>query len=264
MSQSPFPMPDAAPAEQPRGTPRHVAIIMDGNGRWATQRGLPRTEGHRVGADAVRRTVEAAARAGVGTLTLYAFSSDNWKRPQFEVATLMRLLLRYLRSETPRCLEHGIRMSLIGRRDRLPGTLRAAVAAAESATAHGRGLHLRLAVDYSARDVLLRAVGRVNGEAATLTRERFAALIDEAQGGRDPVPDIDLLIRTGGEQRLSDFLLWESAYAELCFTPVMWPDFAEADLAAAMDDFARRERRFGTVGAAGTAGTAGSEAEAAR
>ncbi len=112
MSQSPLPMPDAAPAEQPRGAPRHVAIIMDGNGRWATQRGLPRTEGHRLGADAVRRTVEAAARAGVGTLTLYAFSSDNWKRPQFEVATLMRLLLRYLRSETPRCLEHGIRMSL--------------------------------------------------------------------------------------------------------------------------------------------------------
>ncbi len=119
MSQSPFPIPSPPQESAPRGVPRHVAIIMDGNGRWATQRGLPRTEGHRVGADAVRRTVEAAARAGVGTLTLYAFSSDNWKRPQFEVATLMRLLLRYLRTETPRCLEHGIRMSLIGRRDRL-------------------------------------------------------------------------------------------------------------------------------------------------
>jgi len=251
MSQSSLPLPQNAPQAVPEGQPRHVAIIMDGNGRWAKERGRPRTAGHRAGADAVRRTVEESARLGIGTLTLYAFSSDNWKRPPFEVAALMRLLLDYLRTETPRCIEHGIRLSLIGRRDRLPATLRAAVAAAESATSRGRGLHLRLAVDYSARDVLLRAVARVNGEAAELTRERFATLIDEAQGGRDPVPDIDLLIRTGGEQRLSDFLLWESAYAELWFTPVMWPDFAEADLHAAIADFARRERRFGTVGAVG-------------
>ncbi len=196
----------------------HVAIVMDGNGRWAARRGRPRTAGHRAGAEAVRRVVEAAPGLGVGALTLFAFSADNWRRPPAEVAALLRLFARYLRSETARLREHGVRLELVGRRDRLPPPLVPAVAAADHATAAGRALHLRLAVDYSAR-AAIRA-GRI-------------------------LPDVDLLIRTGGEQRLSDFLLWECAYAELYFTDTMWPDFGAADLAAAVAEFHSRERRFG-------------------
>jgi undecaprenyl diphosphate synthase len=203
----------------------HVAIIMDGNGRWATSRGLPRTAGHRAGADAVRRVVESAPRLGVGTLTLFAFSSDNWKRPPREVATLMRLFHRYLAAEAAALEENGVRLSVIGRRDRLAVPLVRQITAAERLTAAGRRLHLRLAVDYSAREAITRSA-------------------------HDPVclgPDVDLLIRTGGERRLSDFLLWECAYAELHFTEKRWPDFDAADLERALVDFHGRQRRFGAL-----------------
>jgi undecaprenyl diphosphate synthase len=235
----------------------HVAIIMDGNGRWAVTRGRPRTAGHLAGADAVRRTVEAAPRLGVRTLTLFAFSSDNWKRPDREVRALMGLFRRYLATEAERCAANGIRISVIGRRDRLPGVLVRAIEEAEARTASGRQFWLRIAVDYSARDAILRAAERLGGTAAApgfsgLTgpsgpsREAFSRLLaDPPQEG--PVPDVDLLVRTGGEKRLSDFLLWECAYAELVFTDRMWPDFGAADLADAVREFQARERRFGRV-----------------
>jgi undecaprenyl diphosphate synthase len=199
--------------------PRHTAIIMDGNGRWARARGLPRTAGHRAGATAVRRVIETAPALGITALTLYAFSADNWQRPRTEVQTLMRLFRIYLRDETARCIEEGVRLEVIGRRDRLSPALRAAIVEAERATANGRTLHLRLAIDYSSRDTIAR--------------------------GDAPLPDVDLLIRTGGEQRLSDFLLRECAYAELYFTPCAWPDFDATALAAAVAEFGRRQRRFG-------------------
>jgi undecaprenyl diphosphate synthase len=213
----------------------HVAIIMDGNGRWATARGLPRLAGHYAGADAIRRTVRAAADLGVPNLTLYAFSSDNWKRPPSEVQGLMQLFRAYLIGEMPECVEAGVRVEIIGRRDRLDPTLAAAVAEIEFATSGGEKLHLRIAVDYSARESILRAASRCHGVGS---RDEFLRMLDA-------VPDVDLLIRTGGEQRLSDFLLWETAYAELVFTPRMWPEFAREDLELALGDFAGRERRFG-------------------
>ena len=217
---------------------------MDGNGRWATQRGLSRGAGHRAGADAVQRVVEAAPAAGVGILTLFAFSSDNWRRPATEVAWLMRLFQDYLRVETARCVANGVRLEIIGRRDRLgPGLLRA-VEAAEVATSAGSKLWLRVAVDYSSRDAILRAAQCLRSGA--IARESFGRLISIVDHG-SPVPELDLLIRTGGERRLSDFLLWEAAYAELYFTPVMWPDFGPNELRAALRDFAARERRFGGV-----------------
>lgn len=215
---------------------------MDGNGRWAEERGWPREAGHRSGADAVRRTVEAAPKMGVRTLTLYAFSSDNWKRPAREVSTLMRLFRSYLTRETGRCVENGIRLSVIGRRDRLPRLLVPLIEQAERETARGANLHLRLAVDYSSRDMILRAASRAP-RSRQLTRDDFACLLNES----GPAPDVDLLIRSGGEQRLSDFLLWECAYAELHFTPCMWPDFTAADLEAALNDYRRRQRRFGAL-----------------
>ena len=198
----------------------HVAIIMDGNGRWATRRGLPRSAGHKAGADAVRRVVEAAQTRGVTALTLYAFSADNWRRPAREVDTLMTLFARHLEAETPRLTANGVQLQVIGRRDRLPKSLLTAIAGAETATSRGTSLQLRIAVDYSARHAI---------EAGQL------------------IPDVDLLIRTGGDQRLSDFLLWESAYAELYFTHVMWPDFSAADLEIAVREFHGRERRFGAL-----------------
>jgi undecaprenyl diphosphate synthase len=226
----------------------HVAIIMDGNGRWATARGLPRLAGHRRGAVAVRNTVEAAIKLGVRTLTLYAFSSDNWGRPPEEVSALMRLFREYLRKEAAECAENGVRIRVIGRRDRLPVVVVRAVEQAEAATAHCGRLLLRIAVDYSARDAIVRAAARAGRQ--ELSREQFAGLLGEVTHAPEPAPDVDLLIRTGGEQRLSDFLLWECAYAELYFTGRMWPDFGEADLEAALADFHNRERRFGAVPAA--------------
>ena len=246
IKSSEFPRLAQQPADPPGAPGLHAAIIMDGNGRWATARGDRRTAGHRAGADAVRRTVEAAPELGIGTLTLFAFSSDNWQRPPEEVGTLMRLFRSYLDAEARRCAERGVRIAVIGRRDRLPAGLVRAIESAEAATAHATSFLLRIAVDYSARDAILRAARRVNGDAAHLSRELFARLLAEPPAG-EPVPDVDLLIRTGGEKRLSDFLLWECAYAELLFTERMWPDFAAADLAAAVDEFRHRERRFGRV-----------------
>jgi undecaprenyl diphosphate synthase len=215
---------------------------MDGNGRWASARGLPRVAGHRAGAEALRRTVEAAPDLGVGVLTVYAFSSDNWRRPQPEVSALMKMFHLYLRREQAKCIDKGVRVSVIGRRDRLPRLLLPAIEECESATAGGQRLNLRLAVDYSSRDAILDAAHALKSKA---TREKLS----EALGG----PDVDLLIRTGGEQRLSDFLLWECAYAELFFRPVMWPDFKASDLAAAVAEFHSRERRFGALPAAALA-----------
>jgi undecaprenyl diphosphate synthase len=238
----------------PPRTPLHVAIIMDGNGRWATTRGKPRRAGHRAGAAAVRRTVEAAPSLGINTLTLYAFSSDNWKRPADEVSSLMRLLLVYLRTETANCVERGVRVTVIGRRDRLPEVLQQAIMDTETTTAAGTTLHLRLALDYSARDAIVRAASaarrgarRSAAAGAGLTRAEFARLLAAAVHEGEPVADVDLLVRTGGEQRLSDFLLWECAYAELYFTPRLWPEFDGDALASAVAEFSRRQRRFGGV-----------------
>jgi undecaprenyl diphosphate synthase len=236
----------------------HVAVIMDGNGRWAQARGLGRTAGHRAGAQAVARVVEAAPRCGIGTLTLYAFSSDNWGRPPREVSLLMRLLGRYLNAETEKMERHGVRLTVVGRRDRLMPPLRAAIERAEAKTANGRALRLRLAVDYSSREAILCAAKVLNSErrsTSLVTREEFACLLGRAVNDAAPARDVDLLIRTGGEQRVSDFLLWESAYAELYFTRRMWPDFTADDLASAVAEFHGRERRFGCVPVATTAAT---------
>jgi undecaprenyl diphosphate synthase len=226
----------------------HVAVIMDGNGRWARRRGLPRSAGHHAGVDAIRRVVEAAPGLGIGTLTLFAFSSDNWARPADEVRILMSLFERFLRAEAGPLRSRDVRLSVIGRRDRLPAEVVSAISLAEALTAASRRLHLRVAVDYSSRDAILDAarLGRLDPP----TRETFASRLGEAQGG--PAPDVDLLIRTGGEQRLSDFLLWESAYAEFLFTPRMWPDFDADDLAVAVAEFRGRDRRFGALSETGT------------
>ncbi len=237
--------------EPPRGI--HVAIIMDGNGRWATARGQMRTAGHIAGARTVKKIVEAAPDCGIGTLTLYAFSADNWRRPSREVALLMRLFRRYLVSEVARCVTNGVRMRIVGRRDRIPAELLRAITNAEHATRHGRTLDLNIAVDYSARDAILRAAQRLArhaGPDGDVDREAFAELLSRVDHGVGQSRDVDLLIRTGGEQRLSDFLLWECAYAELYFTRRMWPEFSPADLREAVGEFHARERRFGAVPAA--------------
>ena len=207
----------------------HTAIIMDGNGRWASRKGLPRFEGHRIGAETLRAIVETAPRLNIHTLTVYAFSADNWKRPSEEVAMVMYLLSTYLEKESVRLRDAGVKTSVIGRRDRLPPELLAAIDLAESRTEHCSNLHFRLAIDYSSRAAILEAAR------ASRLEEHFF----------DDAPPVDLLIRTGGEQRLSDFLLWESAYAELVFTDRMWPDFMPSDLRDAVREFHRRDRRFG-------------------
>lgn len=223
----------------------HVGIIMDGNGRWATAQGLPRAAGHREGAAAVRRVVEAAPALGIGTLTLFAFSADNWQRPEREVSWLMRLFRQYLRTEAARCVATGVRLNILGRRDRMPASVLRAIAGAEAATAAGHRLSLRIALDYSARDSILRAAQCLPPDVVP-SRETFTRLLSIVDHG-GAAPPVDLLIRTGGEQRLSDFLLWECAYAELYFTPCMWPDFAGADLTAAISNYHGRERRFGAL-----------------
>jgi undecaprenyl diphosphate synthase len=217
----------------------HAAIIMDGNGRWATSRGLPRIAGHKRGADALRRTIEAAPAAGIGALTFYAFSSDNWKRPAEEVGALMGLFEHYLLSEVEECGAKGVRLSFIGRRDRLPENIVRLMSESEARTFHNSKLHVRIAIDYSSRDALVEAARKAGSNA---TREAIAAAL--------PAPDVDLVIRTSGEQRLSDFLLWESAYAELVFLPVHWPDFNSEHLEQAVSAFRRRDRRFGAAPAA--------------
>ena len=229
----------------------HVALIMDGNGRWATRRGLPRVAGHRAGVATVRRVVEHAPELGIDRLTLYAFSCDNWSRPASEVQSIFWLLRAYLRLETGRLRERGARLQVIGRRDRLPKLVIRDIEEAERATAAGHCLHLRVAVDYSSRDAISRAVAgatkllaRAPQPGPDELRGILAHSLPQESG------DVDLLIRTGGEKRLSDFLLWESAYAELVFTDRMWPDFDVPDLNAALDEFRRRERRFGSVSSA--------------
>jgi undecaprenyl diphosphate synthase len=224
----------------------HVALIMDGNGRWAQARGLPRIAGHRAGMQSARRVVEAAPDLDIRAMTLYAFSSDNWQRPGDEVAALMGLLRTYLWREKARCVNNGIRIRMIGRRDRLAPALLEEIEKTEAASAGGTALDLRLAIDYSARDVIVRAAQRLSGAVAA-TRESLDEAIAAAAGLDGSGDEVDLLIRTGGEQRLSDFLLWECAYAELHFTPVMWPDFGDAELRAAVADFHQRHRRFGRV-----------------
>jgi undecaprenyl diphosphate synthase len=233
----------ASPA--PRRAQRlHVAIISDGNGRWASSRGLPRSAGHRAGAETARRVIRAAPLLGIHTLTLFALSSANWKRPASEVNGILRLLHEYLLTETSHCVEEGVRLCIIGRRDRLPATLREAIADSEALTAQGTRLHLRLAVDYSAREAIYHAACRFY-KVTELSPDSFSGVLAEVQRGGST--EVDLLIRTGGEQRLSDFLLWECAFAEFVFLPKRWPDFTAADLETAVEEFYKRERRRGAV-----------------
>ena len=232
----------------------HVALIMDGNGRWAQRRGLPRTAGHKAGAEAVRRVVEVAPDLGIRVLTLYAFSCDNWQRPATEVSALMKLLRLYLLKETAKFVGNGVRLSVIGRRDRLGSDLVTLIEAAEKATCNGRTLHVRVALDYSAREMLLLAAKHlVDAGSTSISRFDMSAALGHVMHAQEPASDVDLLIRTSGEQRLSDFLLWECAYAELYFTHCLWPDFGRVELAEAVNAFYQRQRRFGGLAVAATA-----------
>jgi undecaprenyl diphosphate synthase len=222
----------------------HVAIIMDGNGRWAAQRGLPRTAGHMEGAKAVRAIVEAAARADVEVLTLYAFSSANWVRPPAEIAALMHLFGQYLFTETRRCVEQSIRINVIGRRDRLSENLLRSIEQSERSSAAGSGMLLRIAVDYSSQHSIVQAARRAKLD-TDLTAETFHRLLHEVDHCAYPASEVDLLIRTGNERRLSDFLLWECAFAELHFSDCLWPDFDELRFQGALADYDGRQRRFG-------------------
>lgn len=234
--------------------PLHVAILMDGNGRWAEAQGLPRSAGHRAGVEAVHRVVRAAPAFGIGTLTLFAFSSHNWQRCQEEVGSLFGLLEKFFYAHALRPQEHDVRICAIGRRDRLPSTLVSAIETAEAATARNSGLDLRIAVDYSAREAMLRAACWMVSS-TEVTKSEFSRRLGQVTHSPQESPDVDLLIRTGGEQRLSDFLLWECAYAELHFTDCMWPDFDAGELDLAIRDFRVRDRRFGRV-AVGSAANA--------
>ena len=222
----------------------HVAIITDGNGRWATSRGLPRSAGHRAGAEAARSVIEAAPSLGIHTLTLFALSSANWKRPAHEVNAILRLLHEYLLAETTHCVNEGVRLSVIGRRDRIPATLREAIVDAEALTIKGKQLHLRLAIDYSAREAIYQAACRFY-KVTQLSTEAFSDVLSEVVRGGST--EVDLLIRTGGEQRLSDFLLWECAFAEFVFLQKRWPEFTAGDLASAVKEFHLRERTRGAL-----------------
>lgn len=234
------------PLQMASNSRMHVAILLDGNGRWAASRGLPRSEGHRAGVEAVRRVVRAAPGLGIGTLTLYAFSSNNWERPSGEVLSLLGILEDFFRKEASACAAEGVRVRVIGRRDRIPRSLVEAIEYIERLTDKGRLLNLRIAIDYSSRDAILRAACWMLSSLEVTERE-FARRLGQVTHADTPAPDVDLLIRTGGDRRLSDFMLWESAYAELLFTPRMWPEFEAADLVAAVEDFRGRERRFGRL-----------------
>jgi undecaprenyl diphosphate synthase len=231
-------------------TPRHVAIIMDGNGRWAASRGMPRTVGHQQGAEAVKRTVEAAIDLGIDYLTLFGFSSENWKRPHDEVSELMRLLRYYLRAETAELHKNGIRLRVIGRRADLADDIVAMIDQAEKLTAGNTKLNLVIALNYGGRMDLLQAAEHLVDHALQSghkpSREEIEALFP-AFLMTAGIPDPDVLIRTSGEQRISNFLLWQCAYAELIFTPTLWPDFKRDDLEWAISEFAKRDRRFGGV-----------------
>ena len=224
----------------------HVAIIMDGSGRWATARGLPRAAGHCAGRAAVGRAVLAALECGIRVLTLFTFSTDNWGRPESEVAELMRTFEGFFRVDAPALVARGVRVRVIGRRDRLPVSLRQEIEKVEAASGVQDQLHVRFAIDYSGREAILDAACRYQ-QTSDHSAESFARRLAEAEPGGEPAPDVDLLIRTGGEQRLSNCPLWEIAYAELYFTPCLWPDFGPADLDAAVQDFYTRHRRFGRI-----------------
>jgi undecaprenyl diphosphate synthase len=232
-----------------RPIPRHVAIIMDGNGRWATQRGLPRAAGHRQGAEAARQVVEAAIDLGIANLTLFSFSSENWKRPRGEVMDLMGLLRRYLQSEIAELHKNGVRLTIIGERSRLPDDIQRLVAEGERQTAGNRRLRLLMALSYGARQEVVLAARRL-AEAVAAGR-LSPSEIDEARFAGElfcaDVPDPDLVIRTSGEQRLSNFLLWQAAYSELLFVDKLWPDFGKEDLAAAVAEYVQRDRRYGAT-----------------
>ncbi len=229
--------------------PRHVAIIMDGNGRWAAARGLPRTEGHRRGVEAVRHTVKAAIAAGIGFLTLYGFSSENWKRPAAEVKDLMRLLRFYLRSEIAELHKEGVKIRFIGDRSRLPKDIIKLIENAELRTAGNDTLTLVIALSYGGRDEILGAVRRLASNVIRGAVDLEAICEEEFSRHllTNDIPDPDLVIRTSGEQRLSNFLLWQSAYAELVFTKCLWPDFDAEALYAAVSEYCQRERRYGAV-----------------
>lgn len=239
--------------------PRHVAVVMDGNGRWARQRYLPRVAGHRVGARVVRRVVEDCARRGIAHLTLFAFSSENWRRPEDEVSVLMELFVRALRDEELRLKENDIRLSVIGDRSALPVRLQDAIARAEANTADCRGLHLNVAANYGGQWDIVQAARSLAAAAASGALD--VAALDEAgfaaRLALGHAPPVDLLIRTGGELRISNFLLWHLAYAELYFTDTLWPDFDAAALQAALAWYAGRERRFGRTGEQVQVGNAG-------
>ncbi len=236
---------------------KHVAIIMDGNGRWAERRGMPRWRGHEAGADAVRRVTEAACRLGISVLTLFAFSSENWKRPAKEVNILFSLLRRYLVETRKELVDNGIRLSAIGRRDRLSTAIRETLERTEALTRTGSRLHLRLAIDYGSRMEIVQAIQAVVCRAKR--GELAPEWIDEETISRElqgsDVPDPDLIIRTAGERRLSNFLLWQAAYAEFYFSTTLWPDFDAEDLEDALADYQTRTRKFGAlIQATGTIG----------
>jgi len=236
---------------RPDRLPKHVAIIMDGNGRWAERRGLERSAGHRAGVDAVRAVVRGAEELGIGWLTLYAFSSENWSRPKAEVDLLMKLPEEFFETELPEVMRRNVRIVAIGRHDRLPSAVRASLGDAITRTQANTGMRLVFALSYGGRGELVEAarrllrdheLGRVEPEG--LDEKTFAAYLDEPE-----LPDVDLLIRTGGERRISNFLLWQSAYAELLLSDALWPDFGKAEFQAALEDYAGRERRFGRTSA---------------
>ncbi len=224
----------------------HVGLILDGSGRWAERRGWPRTAGHRAGAEVVRRIVQAAPGVGIGTLTLFAFSSDNWQRPQDEIRGLMGIFENYLRTQAVPWVETGVRLNVLGRRDRLTPPLRAAIGGVEEMTCRGQRLCLQLAIDYSARETLVQAAREFKKSQGDGWHS-FSRILARVMHGESSTPEVDLVIRTGGEQRLSDFLLWECAYAELFFTQVLWPDFNVEDLKSLLEEFHSRHRRFGRI-----------------
>lgn len=231
--------------------PAHIAIIMDGNGRWARARGLPRTAGHRSGVEALRRTVRAAGEQGIRWLTVYAFSSENWSRPKSEVSDLMGLLRLFIRRDLAELHQNGVRVRVIGGREGLESDISALLTEAESLTAENTNMNLVVAFNYGARDEILRAVRSIaaDAKAGVLDPDAVSSETLEARLDTADIPDPDLIIRTSGEQRLSNFLLWQAAYAEFVFLPCHWPDFSAEDLAAAIAQFSERDRRFGGVAA---------------
>lgn len=242
---------EQAHAAVPGGMPHHVAIIMDGNGRWARARGLPRIAGHKKGADALRAVLDTCRETGVKHLTVYAFSSENWRRPQDEISDLMNLLQYYLNNEVATLHENNIRLSIIGDRSLLSEAIREDIDKAEHLTSGNTAFHLQVAISYGSRLELANAVRAIATRVASgeLSPEQVNEQIIEQHLYTGQTPDPDLLIRTGGEQRLSNFLLWQSAYTELYFTDVLWPDFTADCFKAALNDYTQRERRYGTIGA---------------